>query len=84
MQMDVGEFPAGTVVCLDYTAPPGGRVELTFSSGTEGGDIQLQLTASYDEPSFVLNSYIDGQWGTEEKPSGFPLHSGIYGCMKLL
>ncbi len=76
MQMDIGKFSLGTVVCLDYTAPPGGRVELSFSSGTEGGDVQFHFTARYDEPGVVLNSCIDGHWGTEEKPSGFPLRSG--------
>ncbi len=76
MQMEVGEFPVGTLICLDYTAPPGGMVELNFSSGTEGGDIHLHLNARYDEPSLVLNSNIDGHWGPEERPSGFPLHAG--------
>jgi hypothetical protein len=66
-------FDEGHSVTLRYISPnTGGRILFNFKAGE---DIALHVNPRYQHGVLVLNSKIDGSWGSEEKPSGFPFGS---------
>ena len=71
MQVSI-PFEVGTVVLWQYTAHDG--VRLKFLSLME--DILLNIDVPHNEEVLILNSQLDGKWGTEERSSEFPLHFG--------
>ena len=73
------DFSVGTVVYLEYIAPYSGRVYLNFT--TTNGDIVLHVNPRYDQNCLVLNTLIDGKWGPEERPAGFPITPGAKTCI---
>ena len=76
----ITEFSVGTVVYLEYTAPTSpGRVALNFTA--PNGDIILHVNPRYDQKNIVLNSQLDGRWGPEERPTGFPITPGVKTCI---
>lgn len=73
--MEVGiPLEVGTVVHWQYTSCTHEKVALNFFNSS--GDILLHVNPRYDQGVLVLNSQLCSSWGQEERPSGFPLHSG--------
>lgn len=71
MQVDV-PFEFGTVVLWQYTAHS--VVRLKFINRT--GEILLNIGVRHHEQVVIFNSELNGTWGKEERPSGFPLCVG--------
>ena len=73
------------IECL-YVAPDKGRV--TINLLTESGDTALHHDIRYDISvhmhSLVLNTRINGIWGTEEHPGGFDFTDGILVTVKIV
>ncbi len=64
----------GYVCKVGYMASPGANYALLELK--TGNDIGLSASARFSEGTVVLNSYINGNWGKEERPTGFPLVIG--------
>lgn len=71
----VQNFGVSKVIRLTYRAPGplrGSWLLLNLMSNT--GDILLHINPRYYKtgPILVMNSYLNGAWGREERPRGFP------------
>lgn len=71
----VQSFGVGSVIRLSYT-PPSQVYFLLLNLISDSGDILLHFnprySASIGGPVLVLNSFLNGAWGAEERPAGFP------------
>ncbi|MEY3867146.1 MAG: hypothetical protein RLZZ338_1037 [Cyanobacteriota bacterium] len=63
----------GYVVKVGYTASNGAVIALNLKAGN---NISLHVNPRFNEGTVVLNSNINGGWGQEERPAGFPLVVG--------
>ena len=66
----------GSVVRFEYNAPnPGPDSRPTTNIVDSAGNVLLHVNTRYlssNDKYLVLNSNLNGAWGPEEKPSGFP------------
>ena len=74
-QIGVVNFDAGNGIEVKYITPNHGRP--TFDLRDDMGNIVLHVNPRWDTHEFILNSFINGQWGSEEKPAGFDFTSGV-------
>ena len=74
-EIGVVNFGVGNAIEVDYITPNYGRP--TFDLRNITGNIVLHVNPRWDTRVFVLNSYINGQWGTDERPTGFDFTSGV-------
>ena len=68
-EIGVVKFSIGQAIQASYTNTSNGRIRLDLVDAS--GNIVLHFNPRFDTKSLVLNSQIDGHWGTEEKPSGY-------------
>jgi len=64
----------GYVVKAGYT--PSNGANWIILNLKAGNNIGLLVNPRFDQGTIVLNSFINGAWGTEERPAGFPLVIG--------
>ncbi|MEY3867144.1 MAG: galectin 4 [Cyanobacteriota bacterium] len=70
----VPSLGVGYVVKVGYTPSAGANwIALNLKAGN---NIALHINPRFTEGSVVLNSNINGGWGQEERPAGFPLVVG--------
>ncbi len=60
----------GYIYKVGYTALDGAGFALNLKVGN---NIALHINPRLNEGTVVLNSFINGGWGPEERPAGFPL-----------
>ena len=74
MEVKINEFDIGTMIRLDYNALRVSRIALNLYNAA--GEILLHFNPRYDDNVLVLNSFIGGCWGLEERLSGYSLNPG--------
>ena len=75
-QIGVVNFDVGNGIKVKYITPNHGRPTFDLRDDSTG-NIVLHVNPRWDTHEFILNSYINGQWGQEEKPTGFDFTSGV-------
>ena len=73
--IDVHHFSAGMAIEVRFITPNGGRPTLDLKDAA--GNIMLHVNPRWDKRAFVLNSYISGSWGKEERPGEFDFSVGV-------
>ena len=63
------DFKIGQAIQARYSNASDGRIGLDLLDAS--GNIVLHFNPRFDNKTLVLNSLINGHWGTEEKPSGY-------------
>ena len=69
------EFKIGMKVQVDYVNPTGGWTVIWLMDDKE--NIVLTCSARIEEKALVLNTKIDGTWGSEVRPGGYDFTPGI-------
>ena len=70
----VKSFGVGTVIRLSYTIVPSDTYWVQLRLVSDSGEILLLFNprSSASGHVLVLNSFLNGAWGAEERPAGFP------------
>lgn len=74
-------FGVGKAVEETFISPADGRPNLNLVDAS--GNIVLHMNIRHDYNSFVLNSKINGNWGREERPSGYDFTTGVRKCIQV-
>ena len=73
-QTGVYQFNIGMKIRVEYVNPTAGWSVIWVGNDK---NIALTFSARIDEKDLVLNSRIDGNWGIEERPSGYDFTPGV-------
>ena len=68
-EIGVINFSIGQAIQAEYGNSSDGRTRIDLLDAK--GDIVLHFTARFDQKALVLNTRINGDWGKEERPSGY-------------
>lgn len=74
VEIGVVDFKVGMSIAVVFTTPDNGRPTMNLMD--DKGNNVLHVNPRWDEKSFVLNSKIGGNWGSEERPGGFDFREG--------
>ena len=75
MAIGVIDFKVGMAIETVFITPSSGRVALNLQDAQD--NIYLHVNPRWDTHALVLNSRLNGTWGTEERPGGFDFSSGV-------
>lgn len=73
LSTSLSSLGVGYVVKVGYTPSNGSIIALNLNAGN---NIALHVNPRFNQGTVVLNSNINGVWGQEERPAGFPLVVG--------
>ena len=68
-EIEVIDFSINQAIKAGYVNSSDGRIRVDLIDAK--GDIVLHFTARFDQKALVLNTRINGDWGREERPSGY-------------
>lgn len=69
------QFDIGMKVEVDYVNPTDGWTIMWLEDNQQ--NVVLSFSARMDERALVLNSRVDGKWGSEKRPSGYDFTPGV-------
>ena len=74
-QTGIYQFNIGMKLGVEYVNPTAGWTIIWVEDTNE--NVVLTFSARIGEKALVLNSRINGKWGTEERPSGYDFTPGV-------